>query len=120
MTTAPPPPQNIPNAGSLPTQPASAEPPWGVNEMRLSPRQWLAVLAIVLGCALLVPRLWTRFEPLATGPDYRIPYALSSDYWLYQRRLEQDAKPDTVVVGLDGELADRIAHAAIRMAMRPM
>jgi hypothetical protein len=87
-----------PPAGSLPTQPATAEPPFGVNEMRLSGRQWLLVGAIVLACAMAIPRLWKRVEPFPTGPDYRIPYALSSDYWLYRRRLEQDATPGKVLV----------------------
>ena len=32
--------------------------------------------------------VWKHIERFDTGPDYRIPYALSSDYWLYQRRLE--------------------------------
>ena len=57
--------------------------------MRLSGREWLAAFAIVLVCTLTLPRVWKRIEPLNVGADYRIPYALSKDYWLYQRRLEQ-------------------------------
>lgn len=68
---------------------SAAPPPFGANEMRLSGREWLAALAIVIACMLLVPRVWKSFEPLKAGPDYRIPYDLSKDYWLYQRRLEQ-------------------------------
>ncbi|MGA2032468.1 MAG: hypothetical protein ABSG68_09445 [Thermoguttaceae bacterium] len=63
--------------------------PFGVNAMRLSGRQWLLVAAILLGCCLGIPRLWKRIERFDTGPDYRIPYALSNDYWLFQRRLER-------------------------------
>src|SRR5438094_868049 len=63
-------------------------PPFGVNEMRLSARQWLAVAAIVLACAVGIPAVWKRGERFDTGADYRIPYALSGDYWLYQRRLD--------------------------------
>ena len=96
MTSVPP--IARPDSGSLPTQPATAEPPFGVNEVRLNARQWLATLGIVLACALAIPRLWKRAEPFPTGPDYRIPYALSSDYWLYQRRLEQDAGPGKILV----------------------
>ena len=34
-----------------------------------------------------------------TGSDYRIPYALSRDYWLYQRRrIEQDAAHGKIVI----------------------
>jgi hypothetical protein len=73
-------------------------PPFGVNEMRLNLRQWLAALAIMLGCAWGIPRLWPRIERFDTGPDYRIPSALHKDYWLYQRRLEQIADPACVPV----------------------
>jgi hypothetical protein len=96
MTSVPPDIRTDP--GSLPTQPATAEPPFGVNEMRLSLRQWLVTLGIVVACAVGIPRLWKRIEAFPTGAGYRIPYALSSDYWLYQRRLEQDARPGKVLV----------------------
>jgi hypothetical protein len=62
---------------------------FGPSELRLKPREWLIVLAIVLVWFVLVPRMWKAGEPFPTGPDYRIPYSLSKDYWLYQRRLEQ-------------------------------
>jgi hypothetical protein len=86
--------------GSLPTPPETAadEPPFGVNEMRLSARQWFAAIAIVLACGAAIPYLWKHWERFAPGPDYRIPYALSKDYWLYQRRLEQIAPTDRIVV----------------------
>ncbi len=63
--------------------------PFGVNEMRLNWRQWLAALAIFLIIAVSLPHAWKRVERFDTGPDYRIPYDLSSDYWLYQRRLDE-------------------------------
>ena len=72
--------------------------PFGVNEVRLDARQWLAVILAVAFVALLVPRLWTRVERFDTRPDYRIPYELSKDYWLYARRLNQAIKPGKVVV----------------------
>ena len=40
--------------------------------------------AIVGLVVLLTPRLWKRVERFDTGPDYRIPYQLSKDYWLYR------------------------------------
>jgi hypothetical protein len=80
------------------TAPGTPAPPFGVNAMRLTGRQWLVTIAIVLVCALVVPRVWKKFEPFPTGPDYRIPYALSKDYWLYERRLQQDAASDKVVI----------------------
>jgi hypothetical protein len=57
--------------------------------MRLNARQWLAAILIFLGCVTLIPAIWKHAERFTTGTDYRIPYALSSDYWLYQRRLQR-------------------------------
>ena len=86
-----------------------------VNEVRLNGRQWGIALVLFVLIATLTPRLWMRLEAFPTGLDYRIPYALSRDYWLYERRLEQ-LKPtqvailgDSVVwgeyVGADGTLS---------------
>jgi hypothetical protein len=52
----------------------------------------------VLLFAWAAPALWKKTEPFPTGPDYRIPYALSKDYWLYQRRLKQVADPNRIPV----------------------
>lgn len=75
-----------------------SEVPFGVNEMRLDARQWLAVLAIVVGCVWAVPRIWPRIERFDTGSDYRIPYTLHKDYWLSERRLAKIADPAAVPV----------------------
>src|SRR5437763_12923841 len=74
------------------------EVPFGVNEMRLSARQWLAVAAILLACVAGPPRIWKHVERCDAGTDYRIPYPLSSDYWLYQWRLEKISNPVSVPV----------------------
>ncbi len=70
-----------------------------VNEMRLNARQWLVVGGIVLAFVLLAPRVWQAAERFDTGPDYRIPYSLSKDYWLYQRRLEELPASRAVLIG---------------------
>src|SRR5438874_7163986 len=70
-----------------------------VNEMRLNARHWIVVFGILAIVTLLTPRLWMRLERFQTGPDYRIPYALSKDYWLYQRRLQQISPTNVVVLG---------------------
>src|SRR6187397_1079730 len=70
-----------------------------VNAMRLSARQWLVVAAIVATVLVATPWVWKKIERFETGPDYRIPYALSKDYWLYERRLKRLAATDIVVVG---------------------
>jgi len=62
-----------------------AETPYGSHEVRLSCRQWLVAGPLVVAGLALLPTLWTRFERFEPGADYRIPYALSSDYWLFRR-----------------------------------
>ena len=83
-----------------PVTPAAkaSEAPFGVNEMRLNGRQWLATSVIVLLIALFTPRLWEKVERFETGPDYRIPYDLSKDYWLYGRWLRQVTDRNHVIV----------------------
>lgn len=89
------------NSPSPNLRPAPEEPPapvFGVNEVRLNARQWLVACLVVLGVALSIPSIWKRLEPLDAGPDYRIPYTLSRDYWLYGRRLEQVHDPRAIVL----------------------
>jgi hypothetical protein len=69
-----------------------------VNEMQLDLRQCALALAVILLAVFLAPRLWKRIERFDTGPDYRIPYDLSKDYWLYQRRLEDKLDPRAIVM----------------------
>ena len=89
----------------VPTQPATAPMaslskavPFGVNEVRLDTRQWVATLVVLAAVIWSTPWLWSRIERFETGPDYRIPYALSKDYWLYSRRLRQVADTSKVVL----------------------
>jgi hypothetical protein len=84
--------------------PAPAPPPPAldtrfVNAMRLNARHWLAVAAIVAVVLIGTPALWKKIERFDTGPDYRIPYTLSKDYWLYERRLQKITPANIVVVG---------------------
>jgi len=76
---------------------AIAETPM-VNEMRLNARQCALALGILLLAVFLTPWLWKRIERFETGSDYRIPYDLSKDYWLYQRRLEDKISPRSIVM----------------------
>jgi len=55
------------------------------HQMRLSVRQWLVVAVIIALLFALIGPLWQRIERFEPGADYRIPYELSSDYWLYDR-----------------------------------
>jgi hypothetical protein len=70
-----------------------------VNAVRLNARHWIVVFAILAMIVLLTPTLWKRLEPFKPGPDYRIPYGLSKDYWLYERRLQQIALTNVVLLG---------------------
>src|SRR5271166_6023688 len=55
------------------------------NVVRLSLREWAAVGVCALIFVLAAPKLWERYEAFQPDPDYRMPYDLSSDYWLYDR-----------------------------------
>src|SRR5215216_4113226 len=70
-----------------------------VNEMRLNWRLWVATIVILTGMIFLTPRIWKRVEKFEVGRDYRIPYTLSKDYWLYQRRLQKTKADDILVLG---------------------
>jgi len=91
-------PLNTPARLTASPGPPGSETPFGANEMRLNGRQWMLSLAIVLLAALVTPRLWPRIERFDTGPDYRIPYELSNDYWLYGQRLRQVSDSHRVLV----------------------
>ncbi len=70
-----------------------------VNGMRLSTAMWAAVAVSALIVLLAVPWLWKKIERFETSPDYRIPYNLSKDYWLYERGLQRSTSTNIVVIG---------------------
>jgi len=55
------------------------------HALRLSGIDWLLVGVALLALIGLAPMAWQGFEKFEPGPDYRMPYELSSDYWLYSR-----------------------------------
>jgi hypothetical protein len=68
--------------------------------VRLSLSEWLIVAIIFSAVFYLAPMLWERVEKFEPSPDYRLPYDLSSDYWLYERYCRSAcSKYDTLVVG---------------------
>lgn len=70
------------------------------NTMQLSAKQWIGLATFAVVFMLAVPAIWPRLEKLNFDADYRIPYELSNDYWLYDRLTrEAAAKYDTLVVG---------------------
>jgi len=70
------------------------------NNIRLTAKQWVFVAVFCAATILSAPALWTKFEKFSPGEDYRLPYQLSSDYWLFERysRLAC-SKYDTVILG---------------------
>lgn len=55
------------------------------NAVRLSMREWCAVLVVLALAALFTGDLWRRIEPFDPTADYRMPYDLGEDYWLFDR-----------------------------------
>lgn len=65
--------------------PAASEETYGSNAVRLTAGQWAVALAILGTIYFGMPRLWLYLESFEPGPDYRVPYAMSNDYWHYSR-----------------------------------
>ena len=71
----------------------------GLCAFRLSMRQWCIVAVIAVLFAACISSIWKRLERFDRGPDYRVPYALSNDYWLYEWHQEKAlASPTPVFV----------------------
>lgn len=76
------------------------EVPFGSNAVRLSGRQWFVAAIGVLAVITFTPAAWEKVEKLELVPDYRLPYALSSDYWLFSRYCRVAAsRYKTLVIG---------------------
>ncbi|MGB2807640.1 MAG: hypothetical protein WBC22_07865 [Sedimentisphaerales bacterium] len=74
--------------------------PFSSNCVRLSPSEWLIVAAVFSAVFYFAPMLWERVEKFEPASDYRLPYDLSSDYWLYERYCRWACSNyDTLVVG---------------------
>ncbi len=80
--------------------PSNVEVPYGSNCVRLSPREWLIIGIFVSALFYSMPMLWERIERFEPAPDYRLPYELSSDYWLYDRYCRWAcSRYETLVIG---------------------
>jgi hypothetical protein len=91
--------------------------PFSSNCLRLSPCHWLVVAIVLSAVFFLVPMLWERAEKFESSADYRIPYDLSSDYWLYERycrlacsQYETLIIGDSVVWGHFVSMNDTLSH----------
>ena len=55
------------------------------NAVRLSLKNWVAVLCVLVLIFSLISPLWSVIEKFDPSLSYRLPYMLSSDYWLFRR-----------------------------------
>ncbi|MHC4434800.1 MAG: hypothetical protein ACYTBS_23425 [Planctomycetota bacterium] len=71
--------RNLPNVGK------SEDIVFGSNSVRPSGWEWIVVAIICLAAFCFAPSFWGQLGEIKSGPDYRLPYALGSDYWSYKR-----------------------------------
>ena len=70
------------------------------NCVRLSGYEWIFVGIVTLALFCFGPTLWERLEKFEPAPDYRLPYELGNDYWLYSRYCRwATSKYKTLVIG---------------------
>ena len=79
------------------------------NALRLDFFDWLVVAIITAVVSLGLPPLWTVFEGFEPDDTYRIPYALSEDYWHFARYARAAAKENGVIVLGDSVVWGRFA-----------
>lgn len=74
--------------------------PFSSNAVRLSIKECLGVaLSLALAASFLGPA-WARLDAFEPSGDYRIPYDLSEDYWLFDRYCEEaGVAGQTFVIG---------------------
>ena len=55
------------------------------NSERLSRRDWIITGIIIVGVFCFIPILWQKIEKFNLTTDYRLPYNLSNDYWMFDQ-----------------------------------
>lgn len=79
---------------------SNAAVPFSSNCVKLSLTDLIIVTVILLAIFSLTPIFWERAEKFEPSSDYRIPYDLSSDYWLYERYCRLAcSRYETLIIG---------------------
>jgi len=74
--------------------------PFSSNCVRLSGYEWFIVAVTISALFYFVPKLWEQVEKFRPGSDYRLPYNLSDDYWLFSRYRQWACSDEkTLVIG---------------------
>lgn len=80
------------------------------NNIRLNACEWLMALGLFAVIILVTPPLWRSAEKIETHADYRVPFELSNDYWVFDRHTRRLPAEAIAVVGdsvVWGEYVDR-------------
>ena len=73
---------------------------FGTIDLRLTGRDWLIVAGIVIAVLAFMPAIAQRAEGFRANRDYRVPYELSGDYWLFTESARQAGTAGrTLVIG---------------------
>ena len=68
------------------------------NAERLNLKEWVAVLVILLFVAYFWPIIGSALEDFDPQSDYRMPYLLSEDYWMFQRCAQEASERFPAVI----------------------
>jgi len=80
--------------------PRKSEVAFSSNCVKLSGYELIFVFIVASFLFCFGPRLWERVEKFEPEPDFRLPYELSNDYWLYSRYCRWAiSKYETLVIG---------------------
>ncbi len=86
------------------------EVPYGSHLIRLSWIEWIIVFVILGLLFHFAPWGWSQIEPFPMQDDFRIPYKLSNDYWLFSRYCEQIKKNQDIFVLGDSVVWGEYVH----------
>ena len=71
---------------------------YGSNAFRLTLREWILCGLLICAATIAIPKMWQQVERFSAPPDYRVPYALSDDYWTYQRLVHHAIENEQILL----------------------